>query len=733
MRSIIQLIALLIIHASLLAQVDSIQTQMSMRAIEVIGDRVSSKNKFHEVDEYLISAGKKSDIIKVNKLDANLSTNNMRQILARVPGISIWESEGNGIQIGIATRGLSPNRSWEFNVRQNGYDIAADPLGYPEAYYNPPMNAVAEIQLLRGASGIQYGTQFGGLLNYKLKSAPINKNVQLESKVIGGSNNMMNVFSSLAGTVGKFSYMSYYDYRRGDGWRKNAEYATHNAHINLGYAFSTKLKANLEATYSTQLSQQPGGLTDSLFNVNARQSYRKRNWISTPWFVASLGLEYKINTNHQVQIKSMALVSQRNSIGNTNAINVEDKLTNNAYSNRTINQDFYKNAAIEIRYIGNYKMGKSNNYFSAGLRYFHGNTRRVKGKGNQGQSYSMHYVDEHYSSDYLFKNNQVALFAENIFKFGKFNITPGIRLEYINTNSSGKMTIYSADSFLAAASKQSKRTVVIMGLAAEYHLHRNVELYGNITQAYRPITFSDITQQASLDSINPNMKDAKGWNADLGIRGKISSFVNFDISGFFQVYNNRVGSFKITDNNVARLYRTNVGGSRAAGLESYIEVLPFSKIKDRTGDLSIFTSISYTHARYINLRYNTTGKSEDEKNLRGNKVENAPAWICRAGITYVYKGYSASVNYSYTDAVFADASNTEFASANGQVGIIPSYNTLDLSMSYKLKNGIVFKGGINNLTNARYFTRRAGGYPGPGLLPSDGRTFFIGIEYSFAK
>ncbi len=54
----------------------------------------------------------------------------MRQVLAKVPGIYILESDGSCIQVGIAIRGLSPNRSRDFNVRQNGYDISADPFGY---------------------------------------------------------------------------------------------------------------------------------------------------------------------------------------------------------------------------------------------------------------------------------------------------------------------------------------------------------------------------------------------------------------------------------------------------------------------------------------------------------------------------------------------------------------------------------------------------------------------------
>ena len=712
------------------AQSDTLKT---LNTIEIKTYKTTAKSNLEEVENYVINVGKKTDVIHVTKLDANLSNNNMRQILARVAGINIWESEGNGIQIGISTRGLSPNRSWEFNIRQNGYDIAADPLGYPEAYYNPTMNAVSEIQFVRGASAIQYGTQFGGMVNYKLKNAPVDKKFQLESKLIGGSNNMINSFTSISGTIGKFSYMTYYDYRRGDGWRKNSKFYSHNAHVNLAYKISPKFKISFESTYATHLSQQAGGLTDSLFQIDSKQSFRKRNWISTPWFVLSIGIEYKINEQHQIQIKSMAMFSERSSIGNTSAINNQDGLVNNQYSNRTISQDFYKNFATEIRYIGKYSISKMNSTFSAGIRFFNGNTKRVRGKGDRGIDYSLNYVDGHYSSAFNFTNNNFALFAENLFKIGKFTITPGIRYEYINSTTAGQLAIYSKDSSLAAAKNKAVRSVFIMGLAASYHINNKLEIYSSISQAYRPINFSDITQQATTDSINPNMKDAKGWNADLGIRGSINKFIVFDISGYFQIYNNRVGSFRIEDNLVTRLYRTNVGNSRSAGFESYVEILPFNTIKQKAGDLSIFASISYTHAIYTKLIFNSTGKIEDKQNFEGNKVEYAPALISRAGIQYHIKGFSASINYSYTDAVFSDANNTNLPSANGQTGIIPSYNVLDVSMGYKLKNGIAFKGGINNITNAKYFTRRAGGYPGPGILPSDGRTYFIGIEFIFNK
>jgi Fe(3+) dicitrate transport protein len=49
---------------------------------------------------------------------------------------------------------------------------------------------------------------------------------------------------------------------------------------------------------------------------------------------------------------------------------------------------------------------------------------------------------------------------------------------------------------------------------------------------------------------------------------------------------------------------------------------------------------------------------------------------------------------------------------------------MDLAFSYRYKWMSVATG-INNLTDNRYFTRRADGYPGPGIIPSDGRSFYV--------
>lgn len=165
-----------------------------------------------------IYASRKTESIQVEKKNANLATNNARQIFNAIPGLNIWESDGAGLQLGIGGRGLSPNRTSNFNTRQNGYDISADALGYPESYYTPPAEALERIQIVRGAASLQYGTQFGGMVNFVMKEGP-DKPISVVSRQTVGSWGFFNTFNSVGGTKGKLNYYGFFSVQT---WRRLA-------------------------------------------------------------------------------------------------------------------------------------------------------------------------------------------------------------------------------------------------------------------------------------------------------------------------------------------------------------------------------------------------------------------------------------------------------------------------------------------------------------------------------
>jgi Fe(3+) dicitrate transport protein len=701
-----------------------------------------SPERMPETKENVIFSGKKNEVIKLSGINANLTTNNAREVFSRIPGVTIWENDGSGIQINVGVRGLSPNRSWELNTRQNGYDISSDVFGYPEAYYNPPLEAVESIELIRGGASLQFGPQFGGMLNYVLKRET-KKKFTFETQNTAGSYNLMSSYNAIGGKVGKFSYYAYNHSRSGDGWRENSQYKVRNSHIFLEYAFTEKTKLSAEYTNMDYQMQQAGGLTDAQFNDNPRQSLRDRNWFGTPWNVFALNFDTKINDNFSSNTKLFGLVGERNSVGFTATPDMADAVnpSTNDFANRRVDRDFYKNFGVENRNLYRYKLGKIENNLAFGVRAYRAYTNRVQnGVGTTGSDFNLS-IDGRYPRDLDFYTENVALFIENQFKLTEnFSVTPGVRYEYINSIGSGRFGISSGND-VPFEEKEISRSQPLFGLGLEYKLG-TTNVYANITQAYRPVLFSDFTPPAVTDVIDPNLKDASGFNADLGYRGTFKNYLNFDFSLFYLSYNNRIGGVRQFINNDPTqgtfLFRTNLGETVNKGIEGFVNlnVTRFLEIDNSVGNIDVFATVSFIDSRYTDFStFTTTGSAPNititESNLRGNRVENAPRYIHNFGLGWNKNNISATLQYRMTGRVFTDANNTVAPSANGVTGLLEDYNVLDLSAEYKFLQNYNLRAGINNLTDEMYATRRAGGYPGPGILPGEGRTFFLSIGAKF--
>jgi Fe(3+) dicitrate transport protein len=699
--------------------------------ITVVGR--NSKSDYQQMPEVVgisIYAGKKNALIVLDNVQGNVVTNTMRQVMAKIPGIHIWESDPSGIQIGIAARGLSPNRSWEFNIRQNGYDIAADPFGYPEAYYNPQLQAVQRIEIVRGQGSLQYGPQFGGLVNYILRNgSEINKKFEFETQQTVGSNALFNSYNAIGGKTKKLHYYSFFDHRNGNGWRQNSRYFTNTGFGTVTYYFTPKISLTAEVMHSHIRSQQPGGLTDSLLNVDlpagqagAQQSFRSRNWFDIKWTTPALILNYKLSEKARWNTKLFATIGNRNSVGFLQSITTKDSInaTTSNYNNRTVQIDEYRNYGMESRIITGYSLGKMNNTLAGGIRLYTGTThRRADGKGTTGTEYDVTVIGN-YLRDIEFKSNNAAIFIENIFRITeKILLIPGIRYEWLEGKAAGRNGYTNSGSEILLQNITRSRTFLLAGIGAEYHLTGTTEFYGNFSQAYRPIQFANLQAPPTTDVVDNDLKDSKGYNLDLGYRGKIKDFLQFDISSFYLKYNNRIGTVTVAGSPSYRLI-TNVGNSTSKGLEGYAEfnaARAFSKSKNT--DVIVFGSYGYTDAKY----------ASDHKDAatKGKKLENAPQHIFRGGITAGYKKFLVTTQVSRVGETFSDANNTIKPTANGNNGLIPAYTVLDITTAYKVSKNLSIKAGINNFTNEIYFTRRAGGYPGPGALPADGRTFFVSI------
>lgn len=778
-------------------------------ALEVRGERGGLGVKYlDDVKGTFIYSGKKNETLELSKMNANFATNNNRQVYAKVPGISVWENDGSGIQTGIATRGLSPNRMWEFNVRQNGYDISSDVFGYPEAYFQPPLEAVDRIEILRGAGALQYGPQFGGLVNYVIKKPNASKPFAVETRQTGGSYNLFNSYNSVSGTSGNISYFTYYHNRSADGWRNNGDYRIQTGYVHVSYKINEKLKLGFEFTKSQYELQQSGGLLDGQFQydpilttpnmeVNPRQSNRSRNWFSVPWNIPALTLDYDIDEKTKLTVKAFGLIGERNSVGNVSPINISDVsrqgssgfTIDQAFSPRRVDRDFYNNAGVEARFAKTYSAFGFENTSSFGVRHFVGNTDRIRNaNGSRGINSSLQETNR--IGDFVVRNSELkfrsvnyAVFYEHLLKLTeKFSITPGARYEFIQSEVSGHLSTDNLNPALTPVSLDNRTTpfviarpekvanrVLLGGIGLQYKWIAETNFYANYTQAYRPVLFQELyTPGNNVDDFDPKLKAQTGYNADLGYRGNVKNYFSFDVGVFQLRYNNRVGTIagrNRTDLGALQTptpnLRTNTGDTLSRGVEAFMEYDPISHFVENPlyGTVSGFVSYAQIQAKYVRssipISVNTPNGpvllpdngSISDLGIVGNRVENAPSEIVRYGLTYTKKGiFSASLQTSQVSSVFTDANNTTspllanlnaqgsgFTSLtpNSQVGKINGYQVSDFSFTWNLTEILTLRGGINNLENRVYATRRAGGYPGPGLIPAEGRTAYLGIGAVF--
>ncbi len=692
-----------------------------------------SSGRLRSVENHAIYAAKKNEVIDLDRIDANLATNNSRQIFAKVAGLNIWESDGAGLQLGIGARGLSPNRTSNFNTRQNGYDISADALGYPESYYTPPTEAVERIEVVRGAASLQYGTQFGGMVNFQMKQGTTKKIAEVNLRQTVGSFGLFNSFNSIGGSKGKWRYYSFYQYKRGDGWRPNSDFQLHTGFASVSYQANKKLRISADYTHENYLAHQPGGLTDLEFEQNPRQSNRERNWFKVNWNLASLSLDYQFSTQTSLNIRNFGLLASRQALGFLGLISRVDPVNSvNAadyHKERDLLYGQFRNWGNESRLTHQYMAFSQPATLLVGTRYYQGYTTNRQGNANSGYDADFAFLNPDLleKSDYDFPSKNVAFFAENLFNLSeKWSVTPGFRLEYIQTGAEGyhrQMVRDLADNIILDSTyydqKNRSRYLGLLGLGIGFRPQEQMEIYANISQNYRAINFNDFKVDNPSYRIDEDLRDERGFNIDLGIRGRSKDWLTYDASIFYLYYANRIGFLQMTDPTLFSVYRykTNIADSRTFGLESVVEadILRLLDAENTKQGLTIFGNIALIDAKYINT---------DEPAILDKKVELAPTLTTKTGISYRRNNLSSSLQYAYTSEQFTDATNARKASSSAVTGLIPAYYTLDFSMSYTFDRW-KFDAGINNLTNNMYFTRRASGYPGPGIIPSDGRSFYI--------
>jgi len=651
-----------------------------------------------------INAGKKTTLIDFDG-QPRINGNSYRQALAQAPGLILSEETTPLVSIGY--RGLEPHRAQFTQVLKDGIPIHADPFGYPEAYYTPPLDTVDRVEFTRGGAGLLYGPQPGGALNYVTHRPRTDRPFSGSSLHTAGNDGYYSTFSHIDGTRGRMGYYGYLNHRRSDGIRSaNSDYTLTAWLGRLAFDATTESRWLLSLETYEEEHGEPGGLTFATgpgaanYHVDRRAPSRRFDRFSLDRKGASLTWERDL-PNGTLTWRTWGIgyvrASRRQTGGGFGFLPAGEAARTN-----TIERQSFTSSGTEGRFRRDWGPARSH-AFSAGAQLFRSTSPRTDSRGAAPDATSGALLAKS-SRDVLY----APVFVENLFRLGRHTLTPGLRLENLRQRVRETVNVARSTAGLAPASRDTRDTVPLFGLAATRDFGPRSQWYGNVSQSFRPVVFTQAVPGAANQIVNRDLAEARALQWEFGFRGELTPGLVVDASAFHLAFDNQIGAVTLTD---GRSSLANVGRAVHRGFEvSLRRDIPLHGSVRNAGSLGLYANALLLHARFT------------EGALAGRTPQSAPPHLVRTGILY-HRGAGLKIGLTgtLTAAAFGDDSNSEPRR-------IPAHAIWDLTAEWRLPGAPVrLISGINNVFDEDYYNR----IRSDGIDPAPRRNAYLGAAWEF--
>ena len=682
-------------------------------------DREVSGAFLPDVDGTKIHAGKKTSNIDLEQIP-EISMDNYRQVISKTPGLVLAEESTPLLSIGY--RGYDPHRTQFFQVLEDGIPIHADMVGYPEAYYTPPLDAVESVEVVRGGAALMYGPQPAGAINFVMKKPPLDTPFTLESTNILGSFDMYSNFTSFGGTLGKFGYYGYYDHQQTDGFREaNSDFFLNAWGGTFALDATGPVRWYLNATAYDETHGEPGGLTledgpnTVNYDTNRDGTSRFYDRMRVSRYAVSVINEWDISDRTLFTFRTWfdyyLRFSRRQNGGGFGTLPTGPK----AQTNQIENQQFYTYGA-EPRMSHNWDWLGNTHTLTGGMMFYYDWSPRVDETGNSPTAMTGSTVNQSNRESVYY-----SLFAENLFQFGSFSITPGFRLENIWQS---VRELVNKSSFQTGKPLQDETIynfAPLFGLGLEYDFTPEVAVYANVSQAYRPPIFTQAVPTSPNIAVVGNLQESNIVNYEIGFQGEPVDWITWDTSVFLIDNSDQIGSRAVNDGPITTVIE-NSGRSIVYGWDIYTEVdfvgaanAAWNKDDgkswvDRYGSISAYTALTLQKGQFIN------GPND------GKTPQYLSDYVLRFGLTYNWRDrIKAAFMGNFMGSTYA-------ADNNPASRFIPAYNVWDLTVEAKVyKDNVSVIAGVNNVFNKDYYARiRA-----DGIDPAAPRNWYAGVKVEF--
>lgn len=619
------------------------------------------------------------------------------EILKRVSGVYVKPEEESAIVSNIGMRGIS-SADYKTLILEDGVPVAAGLFVGNGRYYNPRIQRMDSIEVLKGSSALRYGPMnIGGVVNYRTKQP---KDGALVDLSIGSWDTYKTTVELGGSSPTKDSNVgAILSWAKSDGFMDKS-YEMKDAVIKAGTAIGDNQWVGVKFTHY----ENDANISYRGQFLGEYHAKKQNNPAPDDWFLTernSFDINHRWDINPDTELQTLLYWSEMNRDYWRYGVNATASQAAGRWiytDNVSGNNRAFERIGAETRLIAKNTIFNIPSEAEIGLRLMNEKMDDVTINAKRATPRSGTTAKDTKDSA-----KSVALYAQNRFDISdQLSVTPGVRVERYEQQRDDKQKNETV---------KTSNTEVMPGLGVTYQFIPAVQLYASVYKAFSPALNGD-----SLSGMKDQKLDAEtavSW--ELGLRGQQDA-VRYELTAFRMDFDNQI----IPANSNSDFQSTNGGKTYNQGLEGAVSL-------EFENGFDVFANLTWiANAEFKGDRYNKNGslKSKD-----GDRVPYTPEWVANLGVGYTYAGLRSQLSANYTGSQFTDELNTKPIVENTSgffTGKIDAYTTVDLTTRYTLNDQVEFYGAVKNLEDKRYIASlRQGIYVGPE------RSFEAGVRYRF--
>jgi len=693
---------------------------------------INLKTQVQEVSTVVVTASRRNqniedvpismEIIKPELIN-NKGFSNLEQAVDQSPGVYAMDGQvsirgGGGFAYGAGSR---------VALLWNGVPMMSPDVG--DAKWNAiPMEQTSQIEILKGASSVLYGSgALNGIiaLTEKEPSPKGNFSAKVQSGVYGNPRrksmqwwdknptfHLADVYFGksykyLGYTVGANAYLDS-GFRQGENEKR--------FRLNGSFYFKPKSNSKLKAGLSYNAQYQDMG-------------------VFILWKNDTLGYQAQDNT-----------LSRQKAI----RINVDPYIK---FYDKFQNQHQLKTRYYIVTTGSDAKVGDAS---IADLFYADYQFQRKFGTSinlSAGITHNLGQVKSWVFGNHISSNS--ALYGQVESKFKQLDITAGMRIEHY------KLDEMKADSRFFINDSLSIPVYPIFRMGLHYKLTPATHLRASFGQGVRFPSIAERFVSTSVGGLtifkNPNLKPEKGWSSELGFKQLVklgSSWKGFfDVAAFINEYSNMteftfgifkpdtMGNLQITDPNALNYLFNWVGFQAQNAEKARITGLELSfNSQGKIGEVELTSLLGYTYMNPISLNFDSKYRAQFSDKC-SNMLKYRFNHLAKADIQATFRKFSLGISFRYNsfmkniDKIFENSVEAVLSGGeNGTIFILPGLKeyrknnnsgaiVFDTRFIYHITKEMKLNLIVNNLFNAEYVSR-------PADLQAP-RNFLLQLQYSF--